>query len=807
VTPLALALTGAAVPALACSGPAAVCSQPRPGAMALIGDGPVAVLTDVQDDAGVRDAAADLATDVARVGGRTVRQDARTAVIVGTIGRNPIIDALIAAGRLDVRAVRGRWEGFLQQVVERPAPGIDRALVIAGADRRGAIFGAYDLSRRIGVSPWHWWADVPVRRQARLYVLPGARADWPRVRYRGIFLNDEEPALGGWARATFGGVNARFYDKVFELTLRLKGNLLWPAMWSKSLWDDDPASAALAQRRGIVLGTSHHEPMERAHVEWQRHGSGPWDYTKNAATLQSFWRAGLTRRAGRETLVTIGMRGDGDEAMTEGTAIPLLQRIVADQRRIIAEVTGRPAAETPQVWALYKEVQDYFDAGMRVPDDVTLLFSDDNWGNIRRLPRPGERRAGGYGVYYHFDYVGGPRNYKWLNTNQIARVWEQMQLARAHGADRLWIVNVGDLKPMELPTSFFLDLAWNPEAMPVAAMADYHRRWAAEQFGAAGAAAIGDVLDRTTRYLARQKPEFWSPDSWSLDDGEADRVLTEWAALARDAAAARPTGAVDAYFQLVEHPVLAAANLARLYVTVARNRRAAAEGRVEANALADAAARLFADDAAIRRRYEASAGGKWPMMMAQTHIGYTGWQQPERDVMPAVQRVAPGTPVRSIAHGLPRPELVVDATRFTRSTGVSGARWLVVPGLGRNGGAVTPWPQVAPAQAAGRGPALTYAVTLPSAGAWRVTVAASPSLDVTNSGRRYAIAIDGGRPQVVDLWRGTGQREWADAVTRSVRETVTVHRVAAPGRHTVRLWMVDPGVVVQQLRFSPAPRR
>src|SRR4030095_14338481 len=309
----------------------------------------------------------------------------------------------------------------------------------------------YDVSSQIGVSPWHWWADVPVRKQSALYVLPGRHTlGEPVVKYRGIFFNDEAPALSGWARETFGGFNHQFYEKAFELILRLKGNYLWPAMWGNAFADDDSLNARLADEYGIVIGTSHHEPMTRAQQEWRRYGKGPWNYEQNADVLRDFWRKGIERMATRENIVTIGMRGGRGMPMTQGSNIALLERIVADQRSIIADVTKRLASATPQLWALYKEVQDYYDKGMRVPDDITLLFADDNWGNIRRLPGADERnRSGGFGVYYHFDYVGGPRNYKWLNTNPIARVWEQMHLAHAYGANRIWVVNVGDIKPLE----------------------------------------------------------------------------------------------------------------------------------------------------------------------------------------------------------------------------------------------------------------------------------------------------------------------------------------------------------------------
>ncbi len=633
-----------------CAQAATVCGEPVPGAMALVEGGhPVAIVADAGDHPGVLRAVRDLQGDLSKVAGAPVALSLdgatpRMAIIAGTLGRSARVDRIVRERGIDTAGVAGRWEGYLLQVVEHPEPGIERALLVAGADKRGTIFGIYELSRRLGVSPWYWWADVPVPRRSALYVAPGRFVDAPVVRYRGIFLNDEDPALGGWMQAKFGGPNHAFYAHVFELILRLKGNYLWPAMWGRAFHDDDPLNPQLADEYGVVIGTTHHEPMMRAHVEWERHGQGPWDYARNADALRGFWREGIARMGGHESVVTLGMRGDGDEAMGEGTAIPLLERIVADQRGIIAEVTGRPAERTPQVWALYKEVQDYFDQGMDVPDDVTLLFADDNWGNIRRLPRAGKRRAGGYGVYYHFDYVGGPRNYKWINTTQIERVWEQMGLAHAYGADRLWIANVGDLKPMELPISFFLDYAWNPDALQLPQLQAYTADWAAAQFGTAHAAGIGELLTRYTQYNARRKPELLSPDTWSLTDHhEAERVMAGWNALAGQAqriGAALGPDHRDAYYQLVEYPVLASANLNALYVAVARNRLYALQGRASANAWAAEAERLFARDAELARVYEQDiAGGKWIHMMAQPRIGYTHWQQPERNVLPALSRV------------------------------------------------------------------------------------------------------------------------------------------------------------------------
>jgi hypothetical protein len=635
-----------------CREPASLCATAVSDGVALIDAGrPASILVDAHDFPGVLRAVRGLRSDLSAVAGMdavlyhsSAAVSSGALVIVGTLGRDALIDRLVEQHELDVSGVQGQWEAYVFQVVDRPLPGVEHALVIAGADERGSIFGAYELSRRLGVSPWTWWADVPVARRAVVYSSPGRFIDKPLVRYRGIFLNDEDPALSGWVQQTFGGFNHRFYEHVFELLLRLKGNFMWPAMWSKAFNDDDPQNALLANDMGVVMGTSHHEPMMRAQEEWTRYGKGPWDYTKNAARLREFWRAGIERMGANESLVTIGMRGDGDKPMTQGTAVGLLERIVADQRRIIADVTHRPAAETPQVWALYKEVQDYYDQGMRVPDDVTLLFSDDNWGNLRRVPAPGAQRAGGYGIYYHFDYVGGPRSYKWLNTNQIERTWEQLRIAYEHGVDRIWIVNVGDLKPMEFPVSFFLDDAWDPPAMTPLRLADYPRTWAAQQFGRQQAAAIGRFLTQYTQFNARRKPELLAPDTYSLSNyHEAERVVSDYNALAWKAEQVGntlPPQYHDAYFELVLYPIEACANLNEMYVAAGLNAWYASQGRAATNEEADRVASLFARDADLTRQFhEDIAGGRWNHMMAQTHIGYTSWRDPPVNVMPAVRRI------------------------------------------------------------------------------------------------------------------------------------------------------------------------
>lgn len=623
-------------------------------AFRLAHDGAVAPVVVAPDDwAGVKRAAGDVTSDLERVTGvkpalhlaTDTPDGASTAVLVGTIGHSRLIDDLVARGKLDVKAIRGRWEAFMLTVVKDPLPGVSSALVITGSDKRGTIYGLYELSAQIGVSPWYWWADVPVAHHADLFVRSGPLVDpGPTVKYRGIFLNDEAPALTGWAKAKFGGLNSRFYAKVFELILRLRGNYLWPAMWNNAFNEDDPENPKLADEYGIVMGTSHHEPMLRSQQEWKRHGTGAWNYVTNGAELRRFWTEGMRRNRNYESIITIGMRGDGDLAMSQDTNVALLERIVADQRKIIGETMDRPPDTVPQIWALYKEVQAYYEQGMRVPDDVTLLWCDDNWGNIRRLPTAAERsRSGGAGVYYHFDYVGDPRNYKWLNTVPLTKVWEQMHLAWRYGADRLWIVNVGDLKPMEFPIEFFLRYAWRPSAIPYDQLKAYSRDWAARQFGPEHAAEIATLINGYTKLNSRRKPEMLAPDTFSLVNyREAGRVLADWRDLERRAkalAAQLPAEAQPAFFQLVEQPIEACRIVNELYVVAGRNHLYAIQGRASTNALAARARQLFADDAALRHRWDAMLDGKWRHMMDQTHLGYTTWQQPVVNAMPAVTEV------------------------------------------------------------------------------------------------------------------------------------------------------------------------
>ncbi len=615
---------------------------------------------DIAEDQGVIRAIGDLQADIERVTNAKPTMGpsnkGKIQVIIGTLGRNKIIDSLVTSGKLDDSDLKGKRESFVITTMAQPSSGIDHALVIAGSDKRGTIYGIYELSEQLGVSPWYWWADVPVKTKKEAYILPGRYASGePAVKYRGIFINDEEPCFGPWAREKFGGINSEMYAHMFELILRLRGNYLWPAMWGKAFNEDDPANPKVANEYGIVMGTSHHEPMIRAQAEWTKRskdiGNGQWNYATNGEGLRKFWTDGIQRNKDYESLVTIGMRGDGDEPMIKGgdmaDNVKLLEQIVADQRQILADYMNPDVTQIPQMWALYKEVAHYYDAGMRVPDDVTLLWCDDNWGNIRRLPTPEERkRSGGAGIYYHFDYVGGPRCYKWINTNPLPKVWEQMNMAYEYGANQIWVVNVGDLKPMELPIEFFLRMAWNPRALPKEKIADFTRQWAQREFGPTHADDIADIVSKYAKYNGWRKPELLEPGTYSLIHyQEAERVEAAWQAITTHAEAIYEqltSEYRDAYFQLVLHPTKASATVAQMYIAAGRNHLYAAQGRVSANQQAERVQDLFDLDQQLSDSYHRLNDGKWNHMMAQTHIGYRSWRDPRTNIMPRVTEVTPG---------------------------------------------------------------------------------------------------------------------------------------------------------------------
>lgn len=772
----------------------------------------VTLLVDANEKKGVKMAAENLKNDLYQVSGSRVDIQSQTQniksklIIVGTLGSATLRD-LIEKGKINPVDLENKREKFVIQTIEQPFEGVEKAIVIAGSDMRGTIYGIYELSEQIGVSPWYYWADVPVRKSQNIYVRKGKySAGEPAVRYRGIFLNDEAPALSGWSKATFGGFNHQFYEKVFELILRLKGNFLWPAMWGSAFYDDDPENGKLANEMGIVIGTSHHEPMGKAHAEWQKYGSGKWDYSKNENVLKDFWRKGFERQKNYETVVTLGMRGDGDEPMSEDSNIKLLEKIVKDQRSIIKKVSGKKITETPQVWALYKEVQDYYDKGMRVPEDVTLMLCDDNWGNVRKLPDLNAKpHKGGFGMYYHFDYVGGPRNYKWINVSQVQRIWEQMNLTYSHGVDRIWIVNVGDLKPMEYPISFFLDMAWNPTQFNSQNLVQHTEKWCAEQFGEQYAKASARIINFYTKYNRRVTPELLNDTTYSLKNyNEFETVTNDYRTLALEAFRLYqqiPAAAKDAFDQLVLYPVDASSNLYEMYFAVAKNKALAKENNPEANRWADKVKECYDRDSLLTVHYNTEiAGGKWAHMMDQIHIGYTYWQQPPFRVMPKVMRVENAVTSQKKQVCVPDNQYIsVEAEHFSRKNETKDIRWEIIPDLGKTLSGVTTFPQNIYPKASDV-VYLEYDLNFETTGEFTLHILVSPTLNFNgNKGLRYAVSFDGAEEQIVNINKKYDMRQMEKWQANSINETMTQHKIATTGKHTLRFRVLEPGIVLQKI--------
>lgn len=675
----------------------------------LISNGkPLPLLIDESDNIGVRIAADNLSKDFQRVCGQPAEicnaTGPKKMIIAGTIDSR-FIKELVKNKKIDRSELQGKTEKYLMATVCNPFDGVEEALVIAGSDRRGAIYGIYELSEQIGVSPWYDWADVPIAKQKNLSIAKGKyTAGEPAVRYRGIFLNDEAPCLTSWVKNTYGTGygDHRFYARVFELLLRLRGNFLWPAMWGWSFYADDPENSKTADDMGIIMGTSHHEPMARNHQEWARNRDnyGIWDYASNQKVIDKFFREGIERAASTEDLITIGMRGDGDAPMggEEGNDhnyvsrdeynMNLLRKIFKNQRQIIKEVTGEKPEKRQQVWAIYKEVQKYYDLGLRVPDDVIMLVCDDNWGNIRKLPDAEERKhPGGWGMYYHVDYVGAPRNTKWLNVTPPQNLCEQMRLTYDYGVDRLWILNVGDLKPMEYPITLFLDMAWNPAKFNAPEITNHIRNFCAQQFGDKQAEEAARILNLQCKYAGRVTPEMLDCNTYNLTTGEWKQVADDYARLEAEALRqyiSLDSAQKDAYKQLVLFPVQAMSNLYEMYYAQAMNHKLYAENNPQANEWADRVEKCFIRDASLCNDYNKEmSGGKWNGMMTQKHIGYTSWNDNfPADILPKCHRIN-DTSVGNYVFTASDDIVSMEAEHFFDKTDGKDAVWTVIPHMGR----------------------------------------------------------------------------------------------------------------------------
>ncbi len=802
---------------------------------------PVEIKVDANDHAGVIRAVNSLISDIKEVTGcnGSIGQSDNARIIIGSLDKSATIQQLAKKKIIDIKELKGKTEKFIITTV-------GDKLIIAGSDKRGTTYGIYELSRQLGISPWHWWADVPAQKHSEVYALEGTYTDGePVVQYRGIFLNDEAPCLSGWVKEKFPdsecpsadpnlahGFNHNFYEKVFELLLRLKANYLWPAMWGNAFYADDPQNSVVADEMGIIMGTSHHEPMARNHQEWARHReeNGPWDYATNQKVIDDFFREGIRRAKNTEDLITIGMRGDGDTAMggkeghddefvsQDDYYIKLYEKIFKNQRQIIKEETGKAAEKRPQMWAIYKEVQHYYDLGLKVPEDVLIMLCDDNWGNIRRVPGASPEgmesfdkklieRKGGWGMYYHVDYVGAPRNTKWANVTPIAHLWEQMNLCYKYGIDRLWILNVGDLKPMEYPIDLFLSMAWDPEKYAASdSFREHTLAFCEASFGKENAKQTARLLELYSTYNGRVTPEMLSPQTYNLQSGEFLQVVNEYKALEADALrlyANIGNEYRDAFYQLLLFPIQSMANMYELIYAQAMNQHCYVNGMAEANYWADMVDACFDRDQKLTDEYHALNGGKWNHLMDQTHIGYFMWQQPNTNIKPHTNRltaeqVRDGGFVFSSKLGY----ISIEAEHYYSKTEAQNASWNVIPTYGRTKSAVS----LMPYTAATAGASVSYKVQLPKGTKEiKLHVVTNSTLPYLRAkGHRYAVSIDNGAPVEVN-YNGDCTEENTyhtfDVVATRIIETVTELNTVDQNTdsHIITISPIDGGMVLEKI--------
>jgi len=607
-------------------------------------------------------------------------------VIAGTLGHSSLIDRLCASFPQITDGVSGKREVYRMTTLTAPVDGIDEALVIAGSDKRGTIYGIFKLSELFGVSPWIWWADVKPETRSELS-LPVENLNFiskePSVRYRGFFINDEWPSFGSWTTGMFGDFNAQMYDKMFQLLLRMKGNYLWPAMWSASFPLDGPGlgNVELADIYGVVMGESHHEPCCRASEEWDKvrgvdtvYGN-EWNFYTNREGLLRYWDEALARNSKYETMITIGMRGERDSSMLGDHSslqqnIDLLKDIITEQNKLIKKNVNEDLSKVPRLLALYKEVESYYYGDENTTglidfeelDDVTIMLCEDNYGNMRTLPPKELRdRKGGWGMYYHFDYHGGPISYEWVNSTPLTKVWEQMSMAYDYGIRDVWIVNVGDLKPQELPLNYFMDLAYDFETYGTTAPNTTHayiQNWVDKQFPFAKEQGLTDditaVLEGYTRINGMRRPEAMNQNVYPADRGNeaalmlqrADEIIT----LANSVDREIPTESYDAFWQLVYFPAVASMTVQRMSLLASLSVQSAQEHSKLANSYASAVAEAIALDKELVAYYNTKlSNGKWKGMMSSKHIGFQSWND-ERWFYPVTANYTPVSGAKLLAY-------------------------------------------------------------------------------------------------------------------------------------------------------------
>ena len=777
---------------------------------------PVAIACSGSEAPVVRTSLDLLSRDLQTVLSATAHIDTNTGnIIVGTIGQSKLIEQ---AG-IDISALKNKKQAFMLAVSE------DGKLVVAGSDSHGTAYGILEISRLLGVSPWEWWADVTPEKK-ETFRLSGKFRELqsPSVEYRGIFINDEDWGLMPWSNKTYepsdvkGEIGPRTNERIFELLLRLRANTYWPAMHECTLpFFLTKGNREAAKKYGIFMGASHCEPMAcNAAGEWKIRGKGAYDYVNNSPAVYQFWENRVKEVAGQEILYTLGMRGVHDGKMQGAKTVEeqkaVLNRVFVDQRGLLEKYVNKDVTQVPQVFIPYKEVLDIYHAGLQVPEDVTLMWCDDNYGYIRHFPTAEERaRKGGNGVYYHVSYWGRPHDHLWLSTMSPSLIYQQMKQAYDQGIQKMWILNVGDIKPAEYQIELFMDMAWNPKQFNVSNLLDHPRRFCAQQFGEDQADEAMRILNLYSKYNGRVTGEMLDRNTYNLETGEWKQVSDEYLKLEAEALrqyiSLKPEYK-DAYKQLILFPVQAMANLYEMYYAQAMNHKLYKENNPQTNEWADKVEQAFARDKALSDDYNnVMSGGKWKNMMIQKHIGYTSWNDNfPADTLPQTYRIEnPEKAVGGYVFTGQDGYVAMEAEHYYSTKAAPGTEWTVIPYMGRTLSGMALMPYTQPTD----GASISYKIKLPK-GVDKVTVHVIVKSTLAfhdRKGHEYSIGFEGAKEQTINFNQNLNELPenvysiYYPTVARRIVEKKVKLNVpnTSDGMQTLIFKPLDPGIVLEKL--------
>ncbi|MFC0877254.1 glycosyl hydrolase 115 family protein [Saccharicrinis sp. FJH2] len=729
-------------------------------------------------------------------------------VIIGTLGQSKLIDSLASTGKISIDNVQGKWETFCISVVSNPFEGFESALVIFGSDPRGTAFGVFELSRMMGVSPWVWWADVTPEPKSSLYVTAGESIFGPpSVKFRGMFLNDEDWGLNPWAAKNMDtgikDIGPNTYAKIFELMLRLKANYIWPAMHdcTKAFWYY-PGNPEMARKYDIVLGSSHAEPMLRNNVdEWLNNLGYPasnWNWATNSALITDYWKTRVVESKNNDAVYTTGMRGVHDSGMTGYSTnqdkANALKDIIATQRNLLTTYLEKPASEVPQMFCPYKEALTLYNIGLNLADDITLTWVDDNFGYIRQLSNPAEQqRSGGAGVYYHLSYWGSPEDYLWLSTTSPSLISFEMSKAYELNAKNLWVFNVGDIKPAEMEFQFAMDMAWDKSSWTPDNAWSYSKQWAAETFGNEFADKIAGIKEEYYRLASSGKPEHVALISYS--NQEMEKRLADYSKLvemSKNVEASIPERLKDAYFQLIAYPVEGAASMNEKILYARKSLQLASEGNTDALIYSDKSRVAYQNIISLTNKYNTGiSGGKWNGMMDYAPRKRPQFYQPT---------VATADNINTNGVSLVEDStIIIPAQNFVAK---SGTDINTINGLGENGCAVTVWPMNMTTYTASNissAPYVEYDVPVVK-GSNNISVKCLPSFPLYPGMQlRYAISVAGKTPAFVDIATAATSGQWSQNVINQYAVGTSEYQSNADQTIKVRIYFSDPGLVISSL--------